>query len=532
MAKRVMTGLKLARIAAVDRPCQEGALAAITKGDQAVLPSVYVPFAKGESLPMLPVIEYLKREFSADQRKEMAGAGEALPDGSFPIKTRGDLKNAVQALGRAKNKTKAKAHIMARARAMDATSLLPSEWKTKSLELLGSVTHAEAMKGFEDVVEVFLGEMGAVDFNTEMAEQEAREYANSLLCEVDEATCALRTVFWEINDDSTITDKPKALQESLEQFKAHIQGIIPEGLENAMVAAALVEAGFEITEGGALTKRENDMAFSIEMKKSLGLPATATDADVNKALEVQKAAADFGTNVAKMSPEHLAYMAKSDQTKDDAGKHAFAAKSVAERDEVIKKFPMAMSDKEKADMKDKEDADKKAKKAADDLAKGADETLTVDGETIRKSVVGEAQFAMFKSMNAKLEKAADEQAVAVIAKRAAVDMPKISKSADELGTLIHGIAKHDQKLADDVEAILKAASAQIAKGALFAEVGKSSTGTGGGTASAQIETMAQEQVTKGATKSIFKARDMVRKANPELAKQEETERKEAQTKAA
>lgn len=535
MAKRVMTGLKLARIAAVDRPCQEGALAAITKGAQTLIAKAYTPFAKGESLPLPPVIEYLKREFDADQMKEMLAKGVVMLDCSLPIETRADLKKALQAVIRCKDVVKGMAHITARARAMDATSILPAEWKSKSLELLGNVTHAEAMEAFADPVEKYLGEMGAADFNTEMAEQEAREYANGLLGEIDEATCCLREVFWEINDDPAVADKQKALQESFEQFKAHIQGIIPEGLENAMVAAALVEAGFKINEGGALTKRGDDeMGYSLELKKSLGLAVTATDADVNKALEVQKAAAEFGTNVAKMSPDHVAYMAKAEQLQEATGvkKQEFAALTEAARDEIIKKFPMKDDAKAMADAKAKEEADKKAKKAADDIAKGADESITVDGTVILKSVVGESQFAMFKSMNAKLEKAADEQAIAVIAKRASTELKGISKNADEIGTLLHGIAKVAPALATQVEDILKAASAQIEKGSLFKEVGKSTTGTGGGDAATQIESLAQAEVTKGTAKNIYKARDMVRKANPVLAKQEEEQRKEAQARKA
>lgn len=69
------------------------------------------------------------REFKAAARKSAAKTGAALPDGSFPIKTVQDLKNAIQALGRAKNKARAKAHIIARARALGATSQLPDGWK-------------------------------------------------------------------------------------------------------------------------------------------------------------------------------------------------------------------------------------------------------------------------------------------------------------------------------------------------------------------------------------------------------------------
>ena len=64
----------------------------------------------------------VKRMFSADQRREMADAGEALPDGSFPIESKSDLKNAIQAHGRASNKAAAKKHIKARAKALGAVA--------------------------------------------------------------------------------------------------------------------------------------------------------------------------------------------------------------------------------------------------------------------------------------------------------------------------------------------------------------------------------------------------------------------------
>ena len=70
-----------------------------------------------------------KRSFSADQRKEAAKSGEAMPDGSFPIKNKEDLANAVKAYGRAKDKAAAKAHIIKRAKALGATDDLPMDWE-------------------------------------------------------------------------------------------------------------------------------------------------------------------------------------------------------------------------------------------------------------------------------------------------------------------------------------------------------------------------------------------------------------------
>ena len=70
----------------------------------------------------------LKRAFTEDQRTSMAKEGTAMPDGSFPIKSESDLRNAIQAYGRAKDKEAAKHHIMKRAKEMGKENLIPSNW--------------------------------------------------------------------------------------------------------------------------------------------------------------------------------------------------------------------------------------------------------------------------------------------------------------------------------------------------------------------------------------------------------------------
>jgi hypothetical protein len=40
-------------------------------------------------------------DYSEEERAELARQGHALPDGSYPMKTCGDVKNAHQAYGRA-----------------------------------------------------------------------------------------------------------------------------------------------------------------------------------------------------------------------------------------------------------------------------------------------------------------------------------------------------------------------------------------------------------------------------------------------
>lgn len=69
------------------------------------------------------------KDFTMDKRKKLAEKGHALPDGSFPIENEQDLRNAIQAIGRAKNYAQAKSHIIKRAKALGKVNLLPKDWK-------------------------------------------------------------------------------------------------------------------------------------------------------------------------------------------------------------------------------------------------------------------------------------------------------------------------------------------------------------------------------------------------------------------
>ena len=73
----------------------------------------------------------LKRAYTEESRQEMSKRGYAMADGSFPIKDDADLKNAIQAYGRASDKTAAKAHIMKRAVDLGFEDLIPMSWVSK-----------------------------------------------------------------------------------------------------------------------------------------------------------------------------------------------------------------------------------------------------------------------------------------------------------------------------------------------------------------------------------------------------------------
>lgn len=86
-----------------------------------------------------------EREYSDEERMELAKKGLALDDGSFPIKDLADLKNAIQAYGRAKDQAAAAKFIAKRAKALGAEDLIPdTEDFQKALK--ESLDHSEVMQ--------------------------------------------------------------------------------------------------------------------------------------------------------------------------------------------------------------------------------------------------------------------------------------------------------------------------------------------------------------------------------------------------
>jgi hypothetical protein len=76
----------------------------------------------------LPNLPFAKREFSGEKRQTLADKGNAMPDGSFPVVTVADLKNAISSIGRAKDYDAVKAFLIRRAGELKATDALPEAW--------------------------------------------------------------------------------------------------------------------------------------------------------------------------------------------------------------------------------------------------------------------------------------------------------------------------------------------------------------------------------------------------------------------
>ena len=456
-------------------------------------------FKRDDTAAALPaeVEAYLKRDFSADERKTLASSGAAMPDGSFPISNKADLSNAMRAIGRAKDPAKAKAHIRSRAKALGLEGELSDAFKSATPFLIRLAK--QVRKDLAD------GDEQAVSFDEAYAEGEAQELTQAIMDELREMNGALFTALCSIIEDATVTDKQAAIKESLDQFIAAAGDINADGIEKSMVAGVLAASP-----AGAAGISDKGVTMSAELKKALGLADTATDADVIAAVgklnATVKKVADLEGDLAvfKMSAAHQDYADAAGM--DGDAKKKFAAMSPADREAQMAKKP--------------------AKKAADTILKLA------DGTEVRKSVVGEAVFAVVESQQAQiakqgeaLAKAAEDNAIVVIEKRV-TPLRAIGKAAD-LAKLLRVVEKVDAKAAEAIETIFKACQERLEKSALFKAAGSDGGGVEGGSSFEKINALANELLKKDPKMGMSKARIEVRKANPDLARAEASEERAA-----
>jgi hypothetical protein len=132
----VLRNLKILEVSSVDRGAGDGVKIMIMKRDADVAKAwgpahVDWTFDDVDMLVANPdLLAYAKRTFTDEQRQAAEDKGHAMPGGGFPIENVSDLKNAIQAAGRAKDPAAAKAHIKRRAEALGQQSLIPDTWKS------------------------------------------------------------------------------------------------------------------------------------------------------------------------------------------------------------------------------------------------------------------------------------------------------------------------------------------------------------------------------------------------------------------
>lgn len=195
---RVLKDLKISEVSGVDRGAGEG---------------VRMVFMKRHDDD---ATEYWKRDFTQQERDDAASSGAALPDGSFPIKNKGDLKNAIRAIGRASNPTKAKTHIKTRAQALDATDMLPDDWQKRDAQEIEMTTEAELKKMISDAIAPAVADAvkksgdALAAANAEIAVLKMSD-AEKAHCDKKEMTDAQRKTFAGMSPDDRKAEMEKSL---------------------------------------------------------------------------------------------------------------------------------------------------------------------------------------------------------------------------------------------------------------------------------------------------------------------------------
>ncbi len=314
--------------------------------------------AKRKAADMDPEVEaYLKRTFSASQRKDDAKSGAAESDGSFPIENASDLKNAMRAVGRSKNPAKTRAHIRARARALGLTSQLSDAFKRE---------------------DTMLGKAIALFKSFGTAKDGLAESIKSIV------------------EDQTAADKPALIDATIKQFSEHVE----DTLEKAL------------SEGESGDSSEDD-EMSAALKKALGLADTASEAEILAAISKRDADHALALDIVKaaMGDDEKSY---HDKITDAEAQKKFRAMSkndraslMAKRDDLPPAIAKALQENE--DLK-KQVAALVAKDELETFKKRAAEMGVPEAkaDVLRKAMsgdkgAGEEVFAMLKLANTALD---------------------------------------------------------------------------------------------------------------------------------
>ena len=223
--------------------------------------------AKGAEAYDALMADLEKRAFSKTEREHAAISGQALPSGAFPIKNIQDLKNAIQSFGRAKDKDAAKAHIIARAKALGQTNLIPDNWKN---------TEAETSKADHNPADLESVRTALISLIKSELDEIARGEENEI-ADVSELLTSLSIFlgWWGGEADEGETPAPFATTDTDDQPSGDDMAYIAMGVSPDLIKSATSE---EATD-------EIRAELRNEIVKALGLDDSTTKAALAEAKE-------------------------------------------------------------------------------------------------------------------------------------------------------------------------------------------------------------------------------------------------------
>lgn len=190
--------------------------------------------------------EVEKKDYSDKEREAMAESGQAMEGGAFPIKTVKDLKNAIQSIGRAKDRQAAIDHIKARAKALGREDLIPDTFK----EVMHDEADLNAVRGgLIALIKAELDEMLA-------GEEDEIGDVSELLCALQMFLC-----WWDDEADEGETVEPFKEEEAEEETSPADLAYIGLGVSADLIKSA---SSHEATDADKTALRN-------EIRKALGV---------------------------------------------------------------------------------------------------------------------------------------------------------------------------------------------------------------------------------------------------------------------
>ena len=245
-----------------------------------------------------------KREFSTEQRERMSDAGTAMPDGSYPIANRSDLKNAIQAFGRAKNPEQAKKHIMRRARALGLEDMIPENWKSKTKAVETDSTSEEAQVSKVEQIMQLVRELIAEEAMETHGDDETQclQLLVSALCtlsyfkdiEHEEAESMVMGAM-KMAEAATLTKAGMAIPKSTARYASKMHAALTKMMGDKMCKAYLLPTGEGSEPGGASNITNNGVVQETITSPTNTAPDTATTGMGGESSS-PVSASDFGTD--------------------------------------------------------------------------------------------------------------------------------------------------------------------------------------------------------------------------------------------
>lgn len=330
-------------------------------------------------------------------------------------------------------------------------------------------------------------------FQEELAERKEEEIISDIMCEMWDYSYVLHDTIRSIIR-STAPNKTELMQGALDQFNAVVISSISSNIQDNMV----VKMGKKIS-------AERMAALKACMKQLAELISSAEEEPAVAHVDGDNMVAQSAeTDVKVEEPNNN----KPDKAENDEGSEENMAEVQKIAKSVLETLPKEVQEHiSSLEAQVAKSAETTPAGSAEDIYKGLPEAVV----TILKS-----QEAQLKTSNEMIAKMRDESIEKEFVAKAATMTDKLGVDAAKFGKVLKSIHAANPELATEVENVIKAANEAVAKGKLFEEVGKESTGnvlTGIAKSDAwkQIETLASGMVTKGESKTQAEAIDAVLK---------------------